>query len=382
SRPKRALIRIRIISMIVCPYLGTTTIGLRTYTTTYAPFNGPWEFNNHALYAMEFRGFINAANKTPIGFYSRTMDIINGYTTISVGDNNPANENVNFQPLAWDGKKIAGFCSGGVGTFVVNCVNYPGIPGHSYSMPFMSRFGFDIGAPPNTQFPNPDTGANWYAPDGGIYGSSDTNLVQFGHILHSNDLAHTGHCIVGSAFDWVVGGINYHSLTYWRMKNPADATDRRILRISQTMTVNALGPFSVTFQEPEACSIVMDTLLITSNGEYTISPNGYFLVFGTIITLGNKTLNGFGVFILPDFSGYTIIEFLPADSNSALWYTLAGSFRAKLDPAGALWIKNVNNHTTLFVSAGSVLKLLPIFFPVPLADTEERDPVLRLMRST
>jgi hypothetical protein len=367
---------------ILVPYLGMMTVGLRTYTTTYAPFNAAaWDFNDHAKYAMEFTGFLNNTVHIPIGFYANLIDSVTGYTTISVGDNTPANADIDFGTLAWDGMQLGGFCFGEVGTDTANAVLYPAINGMPYTASFNSRFSIFAGLQPNSQFPYPYTGANWYAPDGGIYTSGENQLAQTAWELYNNGTAGGNIANVGTLNYHVNNGVNYKGATYWQVKNPVDNTDRNILMVSASMGANAVGPLPVTFVTPPGCSVNIDTLLTQSINYGRIAPNGFLFVTGNVMTLGPLTLNGYGIFINADYSGYRIIQFIPADTGSANWFGLAGDYHAKFDQHGAMWIKNVNNHTTLFVSAGSVLKLLPIFFPVPIPGTEDIDPALRLMRS-
>lgn len=367
---------------IVVPYRGQVTIPLRTYTTTYASFNGnPWDFNDHAIYAMEFFGFLNNAMSIPLGFYARLIDTLTGYTTISVGDNTPANADVDFGTLAWDGNFIGGFALGNAGVDTANAVLYPAQNGHSYTLPFTSRFSIFAGPQPNSQFPYPYTGGNWYAPDGGIYMSGEHQLGATAWELYGQAVAGGNACNVGTLNYHVNNAMRYNDRTYFQVKNPVDNTDRKILMISASMASNAAGPFDVQFLQPPGCSVNIDTLLTQSINYGRIGPAAFLYVSGNPMTLGAKTLHGYGIIIAPDYSGYQIIEFLPVDTNAANWFGLAGDYHAKFDQRGALWIKNVNNHTTLFVSAGSVLQLLPIFFPVPMPGNEETDPVLRMMRS-
>jgi hypothetical protein len=79
-----------------------------------------------------------------------------------------------------------------------------------------------------------------------------------------------------------------------------------------------------------------------------------------------KGLTGFIVLTSPDCTTYQVLRIVPVDAQAQNWKGAVGQGYAMLDPGGVLWSHQINQDGIIYVSAGSVLRQLPIFPPVPL----------------
>ena len=370
-------------------YMGIIPLHIHTYTTTYVGFNGAnWQFNDHAMQPMEFHGFIN--HSVPYGFYARIMDLTTGYTTISVGDNVPAHENTNLfgWPCLQNGK-INGWATGVPLDLNPAAYAYPAQFGISYTAADFNAY--DAEKLPrhllNTGSPYPYTGNNWPCFGDGQSMSAELNLIEHGWIAENNGISGGGILSIGTINYGVMNAIgSYNSAPFgdWsfvQVRDPVLNTNRH--RLLFTDFASYVSPiFEAHLENPPGASLNIDLLFTDwGNGTPNAIDAGFLLISKLALTIGTVVCNGFGILVAPDYSAYYILQIIPHDTTSAGWTTMIGTFAAKVDNSGAVWMKNFNLGNTLFVSAGNVLKQLPIFFPVPLSDSADADPVVQMMRS-
>jgi hypothetical protein len=152
-------------------------------------------------------------------------------------------------------------------------------------------------------------------------------------------------------------------------------------RLLQTDWLTFANKYSITFTNPpgglDVNALMQGALPVMGDATYA----GFWLPQKGTVTVENQTFTGYIVAIAPDYSSYQIIRIIGLDATAQAWTVPAGGYQAKIDSTGALWLKNYNSAGTLFVSAGSVVKQLPIFPPVPLPGVDDIDAVLRQMRA-
>ena len=374
---------------ILVKYAGLIPINIRTYTTLYAPFNNDlWDFNDHSMIPMEFHGFDAGAFPSlwPTGLFANLIDVVTGYTSVSVGDNTPGNESGSFGLPCWQNSRLIGFAAGS--TFYKNPViyDYPAILGSNYADPLFSPvFGVSWPPNPNTGFPYPYTGSNWPCIFG-VAASAEVALNEWNYFTDGNHAPGGGPFSISSSGYNVVNCIGpYNSplhgeWSFLQMKDPADNFNRH--RICFTDFFSAVSNIAeVYFENPPGGFDVDAWATNWINGIPTATDAGWLLISRGTATFGTQICVGFGILIKPDYSSYQVLQFIPRDAVAATWTIPIGDVHGKIDPHGALWLKSVNSKNTLYVSAGNVLKELPIFFPVPLADSTDDDMVVQMMRS-
>ncbi len=381
------------------PYLGKIQLGLKTFTTTYPTKNGVWNFNPHTPGPMEFRGYLAAGTLQPIGLYCATIDLSTAavYGTTAAGDNTNAREDtVDFAYGNWARDsgglgRVRGWAFGPTLNPAPTIYDLPAIFGTNVVLP---GWGFNVGV----QFPiATNTGA--YQPgclpnnpkaNGDLAMTGIKSLSPF--VWAANGVAVTFGGAGGVAFDFgitnnfhTLQGLAYNGLSYVITNNPASNADRTQLATTDWEVTANIIKYQVTFTNPPGLTVgdIDDYLTQHGNCVRILPTFGPFFLIPSkdTITLDGVSYNGYAVMILPDYSGYFVLLFQPLDALASTWAAQVGEYEAKFDSTGAYWMKNVNSGTTLFVSAASVLKLLPVIPPLPLPDRQDLDPVMLMMKA-
>lgn len=373
------------------PYLGLITLPFRTFTTSYVPINGSWNFNPNSYSPMEFHGF--AAGGVPIGIWARLISLSAGpYTDLKVGNVTLANDHNNiFQQGCWQNGRLGGFAYG-LNPFDDNPASYdyplvPGVP-LTYAN-FYPNAGIHIVPGTNTGSPQPSGGVNFPVGQGynEVMTSSIISLAPHYYIEANGgggsdnggglDLGVANNFSLTNGIGANVAAIGTGVGTWVHAGNPTDITDRGQLLFTDWR--QGVVRYTITFENPPGGTDI-DNLMTQTLASYTTTASGFVVVSKAQGTFGTVTTN-FAVFVLPDFSGYFILALLPTDATAAALFGLTGNIEAKMDDTGALWFKNVNGSTNLYVTNRAYDRLLPLFPPVPLPNEIDRDPVVRLVRS-
>jgi hypothetical protein len=374
-------------------YAGLMTIAIKTYTTAYPFKEAGWSFNPGSPIPMEFHGYINNGNC--VGLYARTIDVDAGYTTLKVGNTDSANLNSHFTTPGWFNGQIGGWALNDVTTLRPILYQYPIKPG----MPDLTLKNFSpksslklpIGVN-NTGMPLPGFGMNMPTANGYWASGAIIDLNPFIYLSKNSGLINTAdsaqidfnisnqHFVLNRSIPLVANDSGINGTTAFVIcGNPSDLTDRQ--QLLATDFAASIVNYVLTFQNPAGVDIDNIMTQHGANGSTFPTPNGWLYIDKATITVAGKTLNGFAVYILPDYSYYWVVEIIPTDAGTIGWQNSIGDYDGRVDLNGALFMKNANSDTTLFVSAGSVLKQLPIFFPVPVPDRPDTDPVANMMRS-
>jgi hypothetical protein len=366
-------------------YNGMVDMPVRTYTTAYSPINGTWQWNPNSLIPMEFHGFTSGLS--PVGMWARLIDLNTGYTNIKYGNVTLALDNTaNFRQPTWQNNKLIGW--------------YTNVaPNNSYAYPYaysavlgmsvtntrafcVSQPAFVNSAKPNTGFPYSYGPFNMPGPGGTVVMSSIVSLQPFYYLSNGCTILMANPPVnlnLGGFTDFIDVSIGDFGGTSWITAYvPAYPTNKR--RLINTDYANYAQPYLVSYAPADGVDI--DSLVNATQIYWIATYSGFMTCFKNVLTIAGKTTTwGFGILASPDFNSYRIIRFLPQDATASASLTGAGVIQCKLDLSGALWLKNFNTATTLLISAGSVLKQLPIYFPVPVPDSTDNDPAVRLMRS-
>lgn len=361
-------------------YAGMVTVHFRTYTSAYVPLNGAWGFNQNSYAPMEWHGFINGS--VPTGLWARLFDVNTGQTTLQVGDNSLAHDSAVQVPSNWQNNALSGWAVGSIGEVNPSVYAYPMIPGtsHIYNV-FAPNAGVHLIGTVNTRFPQSGLGANMPAAAYQVQGSGIRTLNPYYYLTRNGSVTYLGNGVLDLAISnlshFSEGAVVHNGLSYVKGGNPADITDR--VQLLATDWIASATKYAITFENPPG-GVNIDDLMTQHATAVQTCERGFIHIDKSTIVVGGVTLNGFGVFIAPDYSSYQLIQLIPSDATSQTWLANIGDYSAKIDPSNALWMKNANIHDTLFVSAAPVLRSLPIFPPIPLEPLFDADPVVQMMR--
>lgn len=372
-------------------YIGIKSIHLKTFTNAYVPLNAPWHWNANCLQPMEFVGEIknDGGGFYPLAFGARVFDsgaisINGGYFTAKYGPLGTGTVNNNFGNILWKRTSpltgiLAGWVFGvaltetplffDVGTFNVD----------QTVATFSASYTFTISGV-NSDCPNAFSSSNWYDGDGFIYCSwTQTNVQQYmdippfsgGGSVNVRQLGNTI-CAFNSG-KFFICAVPYNGLTYVWCESGSTATKTLLL----TDFVGTAFNSTPHLQNPSATSIDLDAYI---NDIATPSPeacyDGFLWMNMNTLVVDGKTLQGFGIYVKPDFSFYQILEIVPVDAYAPNWNTGIGTVQGKFDDNGALWLHNVNSATDIFVSAALPRTIIetfpPVKLPTPPADSDRQ----------
>lgn len=363
----------------ICHYAGLVTIPFRTYTTTYPFIHSGWKFSNSNYEPCEFWQWgMGGLSGYPIALTAQYITLNEGYTAITIG--NKSGGTAIFDGGYFDGKQIYGFAFYTSLNNPFYAYSYGMKLGTNLSMPLL-EFGNKITIPgtSNTQAPQPFFGTNFSVTNDRIWTSAASNNVPRSYLLYKDGQTVTVGApapdfglssFLSANCGMYANGVNYISLGSG--PNPSNT-----IRLMETDYLSFATQYSVTFESPPGGANI-DNLIAQNIGN--TSRSGWLNIFKNTITVEGQTLKGFAIITRPDCSSYVLAKLLPLDATAAAWTSAIGAYDIKMDSGGALWFKSVNSDTTLFVSAGSVIKQLPIFPPIPIPDHGDSDPSLLLMR--
>lgn len=364
-------------------YAGMVTVEFHTYTESYVPFHGAWQFNTNSYIPMEFYGFSlgGEAGDYPVGLFARTMDVASGYTTLSVGNNAIANINPDFTEGCWQNNRLRAYAFNGSKKRFY-CYDYPLKPGVSSTVPTLALHSSIIlpDTPPNTFAPQSGIQCNMPMANGYVAGSYVTALDPTYCLTNGSGIVPgTGLLQLGISNQFfALNGIAYKGQSWVQCGNPSSLADRG--QLMATNWINDVVRYSITFANPPGGGTDIDALMTQNgiHGQTTMS--GFLHIEKSVGVVEGQTLQGYGVLVSPDYTQYQIIKFIPRDATAANWMSFPGDYQAKLDASGALWMKNVNFHDTLFVSSGNIVRSLPIYPPFPMPPLNDADGVVRQIR--
>lgn len=348
-------------------FLGIRNVYLRTYTQTYAPFNIGWQWHPNSLYPMEFCGYIDAA-QTPRAIEARLIDLVTAYTTLAVG--NKAGlvlNNDEFGPLCYDyiRNQLAGFIVGGIVQTKAPAVCAFNMPftGNAYILPNFQPVAAPItfSNAANTGLPNPGCGINWYASSGAVYCSSEDNLVISSNLwtraLQFNSTDHIGNAANGLLFPtsgrYGAAIPNYNGADWILAANSLGGVNN--YNVIQTNYRTASNYFLASgVVNPASSTINFNTFLQDSaNQGFNASVNSWLQTFNTTQTFNGVVMNGWGLEVAPDFSGYTILNFIPTDPVAANWNNDGQAKPIKKDRYGNIWMKKATVDGLLLVAGNA-----------------------------
>lgn len=359
-----------------CAFAGMTTIYFRTYTTTYPFITTGWQFDGSNDIPVEFYGY--SKNKLPVAIRAQFISLSHGYTNVSLGDNSGATALFGGY---YDGEKIYGWTVQDGSGF-----SNP-LYGYSYGFSLdtdLINSAFQVGVKNlipgnnNTGAPKPFFGINFPAANDHIYSSGESNLTPWNFLLYKDGTefvtaAPAPDMGLSSFLSANAGMPGPDNLSYMSVGSGPTPTNRTLL--IETDYVTFARQVQVTWDDATIDGEIIPTQNIGAFSKY-----GWLKIIKDTITFQGQTLNGCLVITAPDCSTYQIAKLIPIDATAMNWRTGFGNITTRLDRDGALWMKNVNSDTTLFVSAGSVIKQLPIFPPLPIPDHGDTDPTLLNMR--
>ena len=353
------------------PYAGLQIIKLRTYTTTYPNIQSGWVFNPNNRQPMEFAGYVTSSF-LPQACKGNVFDVETGITNFTFG--NAAGGTLNtpdFGALLYSPNQLKGFVYGG------GLVKQSYIASETFFLG-TNKTTATLNLSPGTLLPNmtntgqpfPNNSANWEVING-IYSSYGINLVAGYYNLGLSNIIPSDGGAQGFIFNNTNG--DFVSALSWKGKNYIWLDQNKGYIANENFSANP--PVIIpNFANPNNSNINVNAAISSSEAEMSITYQGWMNLFRDTVTCEGKTFNGYGILVAPDFSSYKILGFLPEDATAFTWISGIGNIEGKFDLNGALWVHATNNPTTLFISAGNVVKELPIFPPValptPPADSE------------
>lgn len=359
-------------SQVTATYMGLVELDLRTYTTSYVPIASPWQFNHQTLQPMESHVWVNGNLIT--GIAGRLIELATGYSDYSFGSNSGFSQNGFTSEPFWYNGRVRGFLSDRILSNNVLWIDYPAVFGQNISrsdfkvlqvhtLPFFTNTGFFQA---NTNGDNQGNGGVGYA--GGVV-SLNEEWYRFDGQSFSQ--SQPGFSIGVQTNFSIAGCMGYNGWEYCIMNINSFAKGFRLL---QTDFNNTAVRLITNFQNPPSSTFDADTEMNTDSLPTEPTYQGWLTLFKNTYVVEGKTCVGLGVLVAPDFSKYWLIRFSPLDATAFNWTTQIGTVRGKFDLGNAMFIKNANQQDTLYITAGHVLRQLPIYPPVvlpaPPPDTE------------
>jgi hypothetical protein len=353
------------------PYAGLQIIKLRTYTNNYPYIHSTWTFDPNNRQPMEFAGYV-APSGFPQACIGNVFDLETGITNFTLGNAAGGTYNTDdFGGVLYSPNQLKGFVYGGVLVNRSYIVSETFFLGTNKITSLNLSFGSLIPVETNTGQPFPNYGANW-AVVNGIYSSYGIDLVAGYYNLYPDSIRPADGGAQGFTFNHQNGA--FVSVLPWNGQNYVLLDQNKGYIVNENFSANP-PTIVLNFVNPNNSNINVNAAISSSAAEMCATYQGWMNLFPNAVTCEGRTLNGYGILIAPDFSSYKILGFVPEDVTASTWNSGSGNIQGKFDLNGALWIHHNNDPSTLFVSAGNVLKELPIFPPValptPPADSEK-----------
>lgn len=341
-----------------CAYLGRIDIYLRTYTTTYAPLKAGWTWNPNSLVPMDFDGWqVGVNTPIPTGFHARLIDLETGYTDLTVGTLTGV-RNQNWPPLCWKDDYLTGWYTGTSNITSYTCSYYMPYSGQAETIGALNMSGgISVPSQANTQIPGLNCEPNWVLADGSIFGSSVVSLENF----YSKFRGYAGgpkidtydEALSGCHFVSVTGVLNcmvpYNGANYCWTKNLSGGNVT--YNVIQTDFQTFANYLLMTMQNPAQSTLDFNAKFRSSlaSGDTEATLFGFLAIYNDTITVDGVTMAGYAVLFLPDLSGWYLLNMIGIDDNAVNWSNHLGNPQAIFDRSGAIWIKNANMDSTLWV---------------------------------
>lgn len=359
-------------SQVTATYMGLVELDLRTYTTSYVPIASPWQFNTQTLQPME--SHVWTSNNIITGMAGRLIELATGYSNYSFGSNSGLNQNNFTSEPFWYNGRVRGFLSDSTSSRNVLWVDYPAMFGQN-----ITRTDFKVlqlhtlPTGTNTGFFISNGNGNNQGNDGVAYAGSVVALTEEWYRFDGQSFSKSqpGFSIGIQSSYSIAACMGYNGYEYCIMNLGTFAKGFRLL---QTDFNNTAIRLITSFQNPPNSTFNADTQMNVDNLPTEPTYQGWLTLFKNTYVVEGKTCVGLGVLVAPDFSKYWLIRFTPVDATAVNWTINIGDVHGKFDLGNAMFIKNANFHDTLYITAGHVLRQLPIYPPVvlpaPPPDTE------------
>lgn len=354
---------------MTAPFLGVIDLNLRTFTTTYTPWSGGgWSWLSNSLMPIDFGS--NLPSST-IGFGATVFDFATGATKYAYGNvssiTGAANANgICFLRNLGNTARLAGWLVGpsALAPFEFSDNIVLGTP---KTVGFTPTASFVLPNVANTAFPEPFVGANYVDTNSKIMGGYRINLSPFSAFLDPLSQAVTS----GFPFTMPIGtnsevqfSIPYKGLNYLFMRDATGGTPTATIYISPDM-IGLSSSFIPTLVNPPGSSIDLNAYITavatgSPNGTY----NGYLWMNKNALTITGRTFNGFGILMLPDGSGYYLLNFIPADAGAVNWNGGISNVNGKFDDTGVLWLQTPSSPGTVWSTTPIPKYAYPLYPPI------------------
>lgn len=360
-------------------YNGIRTIQIKTFTAAYVPVTSPWVFQSNSLQPMEFAGKLGPFPAFgSIAFGGAVFDNVTGATSFSVGNlAAPGFFSLDFGQVIWKDNILSGFSFGQALVSSFNTISYPltlGVP--------LTATTFSTGLTFNVPFahvaPNAYAAATWITKDNELYFSYNTGPFPatdqaYGFWnLNASINNGTGYKYPYDSLNVLNGVIPYNGANYVITGYLGGIGTQKIVATDFRTYSTA---FATHLTNPPASSVDLDVLInAVATQVADACYGGWLWMFDTVLTIGARTLNGYGIYVAPDFSSYQVLEIIPTDTTSAGWQGLLGTKVGKFDQSGILWMKAGGNASIVFKALPPTQQIVqtfpPIDLPSPPSDTE------------
>lgn len=356
-------------------FLGVLDLSLRTFTTTYVSLNaGGWGWMNCALQPIDFGINLDLANGAIPGFGCTVFDFVTGATKFSYGNTGAITATANSNGICWqrtngNNGRLSGWLfpptqlqpyqfSDNV-TLGVAKLNSP----FSVAAHLILPTGVS-----NTAAPEPFVGSNYIDVNGLNFGSYRVNLVPFSAYLNPASLQVTS----GFAWNMAIGtnsevnsAIPYNGMNYLFMRDSTGGTPTATVYVTPDFR-NLQSSFVPGLANPPGASIDLNAYIrAVATNSPTSTYRGFLWLNKNPLTItGHATMNGFGILMTPDGSGYYLINFVPTDATAANWQTTAGDVQGKFDDTGILWVKQVVSPSVIFSTTPIPKYAYPMYPPI------------------
>lgn len=344
------------------PYLGLLDLPLRRFLASMP--TGFWSWSPSSLYACWNQGHFGTSWD---GIRGWTVDVNKGLTQFDAGVV-PTGADGNW--ISWAsgsmgayGPVMSGHGASNAGTALNKgeC-DFPLDGGSHSGLPWTPTLLVNIPAGSNTQYP----GVAWnggFASDG-LAGGIITPVI--GLVITNYDYQSGVAFVPQAGFP---AGSSLNTITcvapigggLWSMRVTSSAAGTPMRANITSFKTNFTQYTPLTFQSPDGVFDV--TTWLNSSGVVNMQQSAGGLLGITIaaLVLNGQAVNGLGILILPDFSGYFLFTITPKDAPSALWRTLGGVTIAA-DRFGTIFFRTNNNLGQMLY--GSLQPQIAI--PVPI----------------
>lgn len=354
-------------------FKGMFGLYIRTYTDSYTGLRAIWNFDPNMLLPVDFTAYQDADDNL-LGMQGNVFDLEAGTTNFQIGNVTSGTTNIlTYGKLIPTGTRLQGFTYpvANTETFLFNDYPFPlGTDLKLNSFEVNNVHTITEGGP-NTETPLSYCNNN-FETFLGVYSSGEIMEVPF--YLQADNRGDV--YISGDGFNAGFGNTTplELSLPFNGFNYGLGGPDG----FFQTDFIAFASTFALEFGNPPGSFDLNAFVNSLDFDAWTITNQGFLIFNGSTETINGVTLNGFGIFIAPDFSSYQIIQIVPTDAASVNWNSSAGSEpQGKFDTTGHLFIKQFDVYDTIYVSTGvvPVFRNLPVFPPIALpdmpTDTEE-----------